>query len=103
MNRHARIIAIAFLASLVVAVASPAFGTESPPDEDATTTTVSVEPVFEGEAPAVVLPVVTTEVEEQPWTVRFTYPLLGALAVLIIGGYAIGYNRSIRRRYQVVG
>ena len=103
MHRHARIITIAFVASLVVGIASPAFGTESPSDEGATTTTVSIEPVFEGEAPAVVLEVVEVEVEEQPWTVRFIYPLIGVLALLIIGGYAIGYNRSIRRRYQVVG
>jgi hypothetical protein len=103
MNRFVRIITIAFAASLVLVAASPAFGTEAVPDEGATTTTVGIEPIFEGDAPAVMLPPVETEVTEQPWTVRFTYPLIGGLAALVIGGYAIAYNRSIRRRYQVVG
>lgn len=103
MNRFARIITVAFVASLAVSIAAPAFGTASTPDEGATEPAVVEAPVFPGEPPAVVLPPVEEEAFEQPWTVRFTYPLFAALAVLIIGGYAVGYRRSVRNRYQVVG
>jgi len=102
MNRLARILVVALLGVFVFAIAVPAFATESS-DEEVTSTTVEAVPISAGDSPAVVIPPVTEEVEEQPWTARFMYPLFGGLAVLIIGGLAIGYNRSIRRRYQVVG
>lgn len=101
MNRITRIVVLAFVASLILGVAAPVFATEAPPEET-TETTVAPPPTAGADEPAVVIPPTDAEVAEQPWTARFVYPLLGALTVLIIGGYAIVYNRTIRRRYEVV-
>jgi len=100
MNRTARILSLAMLGVLLSALASPALATESS-TEDTTTTTVEAVPISAGDQPAVVIPPVEVEVDEPPWTSRFMYPLIGVLAVVLIGGYAIAYNR-IRRRYTVV-
>ncbi len=101
MNRIIRIVVLAFVASLIIGIAAPVFATEAPPEGTTETTSAAV-PIVGADEPAVVLPPAEAEVAEQPWTARFVYPLLGILTVLIIGGYAIGYNRSIRRRYEVV-
>lgn len=101
MNRISRIVVLAFVASLVIGVAAPVFATEAPPEET-TDTTVAEAPVADADVPAVVIPPSDAKEADQPWTARFVYPLLGVLTVVIIGGYAIGYNRSIRRRYDVV-
>lgn len=100
MNRIARTVVLAFTVLLIVGIAAPAFATEAPPEET-TETTVAPVPVADGDEPAVVVPPSDNAAEDQPWTARFVYPLLGVLTVLIIGGYAIGYNRTIRRRYKV--
>jgi hypothetical protein len=101
MNRIARILSIALIGVFLLAVAAPAMATESS-SEDTTTTSVEAVPIAVGDQPAVVIPPVDAEAEEQPWTSRFMYPLIGVLAVLFIGGYAVAYNRSVRRRYSVV-
>ena len=101
MNRIARILTLAILGVLLSAFATPALATESS-TEDTTTTTVEAVPISVGDQPAVVLPPVEVEEAEQPWTSRFVYPLIGVLALALIGGSALVYNRSIRRRYSVV-
>ncbi len=101
MHRITRIVVLAFVACLVLGVAASAFATEAPPEETSETTLAPV-PIVDGDEPAVVVPPSDLEEAEQPWTARFVYPLLGVLTIVIIGGYAIGYNRSIRRRYEVV-
>jgi ABC-type glycerol-3-phosphate transport system substrate-binding protein len=103
MNRLATTLVIALVAVLLVAVTAPALATQDSTEGDTTTTTVEATPVSAGDSPAVVVPLIADKEEEQPWTARFVYPLLGVLAILIIGGFAVGYNRSIRRRYEVVG
>ncbi|MCZ7532300.1 MAG: hypothetical protein M5U23_02625 [Acidimicrobiia bacterium] len=101
MHRITRIVVLAFVASLVLGVAAPVLATEAPPEET-TETTLAPVPNAGADEPAVVVPPADADEAEQPWTARFVYPLLGVLTVLIIGGYAIGYNRTIRRRYEVV-
>lgn len=105
MNRIIRIASIAMLALLIVAVAAPALATESTGETEGETTetTIATTPSFEGDPPAVVAPPVVIEIEEQPWTARFIYPAIVAGTVILIAGVAIGYNRRIRKKYQVVG
>ncbi len=100
MNRTARIASIAMLVLLILAMSAPALGTES--SDETTETTVTTTPSFQGDPPAVVAPPVVIEVEQQPWTARFIYPTLGVVTVILIAGIAIGYNRKIRKKYQVV-
>lgn len=101
MKRAARITMLTVIGLLMLSLAAPAVATESSSESD-TTTTVAPELISVGDEPAVVAPPTEVEPVEQPWTVRYLYPLFGVLAVLIIGGFAIGYQRSIRRRYTVV-
>lgn len=107
MNRIARITILTFVVSLLVGLAAPAFATEAPDEtttatEATTETTVTATAESAENAPAVVIPPSSADEYVQPWTARFVYPLLGALTVLIVGGYAISYNRKIRKRYTVV-
>ena len=90
------------IAVLVLSVASPVLATESSTEGDTTETTVVPEQISEGEGPAVVAPPAPADETEQPWTVRFIYPTIAIVTILLVGGLAIGYNRSIRKRYQVV-
>lgn len=101
MNRIARITILTFVVSLLVGLAAPAFATEAP-DEATTETTITAPAEAPENAPAVVTPPSSADEDVQPWTARFVYPLLGVLTVLIVGGYAISYNRKIRKRYTVV-
>jgi len=104
MKMSSRIAAFVSLVLLVVALAVPAMATEAP-DEPADTTETTVEPVqiSEGEGPAVVAPPIEDGTEDQPWTSRFIYPLIVVGTFVLIIGLVIGYNRSIRTRYKVVG
>jgi heme/copper-type cytochrome/quinol oxidase subunit 2 len=106
MNRFARISSLAIVAIVILVLAAPAFATESTGESDGgatTETTVTTSPTVEGDQPAVVIPPVVIEIEEQPWTARFIYPTIAVVTVLLIAGVAIGYNRRIRKKYQVVG
>jgi membrane protein implicated in regulation of membrane protease activity len=102
MKRTHRLVLLSLIAVLLVFVASPALATEGTTEGETTETTVASEQIFEGEGPAVEAPADEVEVTEQPWTVRFLYPAILAATVLLIVGIAIGYNRNIRKRYQVV-
>jgi hypothetical protein len=102
MNRIARIASLLLVAVLVLGLAAPAFATSSQNEEEETTeTTLTSEPTWET-PPAVVVPASSAEEEELPWTARFIYPTIAAAAVLLVVGLAIGYNRSIRKKYQVI-
>jgi ABC-type Na+ efflux pump permease subunit len=104
MNRFARIASLAIVAVLVLALAAPAFATESSGESEggATTESTTTSSASQGDPPAVVIPPVVIEIEEQPWTARFIYPTIAVVTVLLIAGVAIGYNRRIRKKYQVV-
>lgn len=96
-----RLTTIVLVAVFALALAAPAFATESSTDE-ATTTTVATTPDFGGNPPAVVIPVLPEEEEDQPWTARFIYPTLVALTIVLVAGTGVMYNRSVRKRYKVV-
>jgi len=98
-------LAVAVIASVfVVTLAGPAFATESQSEDgsETTETTVVSEPEFADGEPAVVIPPGEVEVEEQPWTSRYLYPLLVVGTAILLIGLILGYNRSIRHRYKVV-
>jgi hypothetical protein len=40
--------------------------------------------------------------DSQPWTVRYIFPLLVALSVVVIGGIGVLYLVRVKGRYQVV-
>ena len=106
MERTFRIASLAVMTLLILALVAPALATESSGESEGgatTETTIATTPSFEGDPPAVVAPPVVIEVEDQPWTARFIYPTIAAVTVILIIGVAIGYNRRIRKRYQVVG
>lgn len=90
------------LATLVVLVVATAASATEGTEEETTTTTVAEEPVFEDGEPAVVIPPIEEAEEEQPWTSRFLYPTIVVGTILLIVGLIIGYNHSIRNRYEVV-
>ena len=104
MKRSKRIVAFVSMLIFVFAIAAPAMATESS-DDSAETTPTTAEPVqiSEGEQPAIVAPAIEEGDEEQPWASRFIYPLIVVGTFVLIIGIAIGYNRSIRTRYKVVG
>ena len=102
MTRLARIASLAMVALVLFALASPALATQSSEEPSGGTETTTTSPAFDGDPPAVIIPPVVIEVEEQPWTARFIYPTLAVATVLLIAGVAIGYNRRIRKKYQVV-
>ncbi len=103
MNRRMRMIVLGLVAVLAMAVAAPAFATESSeePVEEVTETTEAT-PDFGGNPPVVVVPPVTVEEEELPWTARYIYPTIAVAAILLVGGLILAYNRGIKRRYEVV-
>ena len=104
MNRLSHLVAIALSSLLVLAMAVPALATESEsePEPETTETTLAPAPVFENGEPAVVIPPVEVEPEEQPWTSRFIYPALVAATILLLVLIVVLYNRNIRRKYEVV-
>jgi hypothetical protein len=102
MKRTRRLVLLILVAVFAVAVASPALATEDSTEGETTETTVASEQMPSGEGPAVEAPEVPVETVEQPWTVRFIYPAILVMTILLIVGLAIGYNRNVRRRYQVV-
>jgi len=102
MKRTHRLVLSFLIAVLVMAIAGPALATEGSTEGETTETTVAPELISEGEGPAVEAPPAASEEVEQPWTARFIYPVIVLMTILLIGGLAIGYNRSIRKRYQVV-
>ena len=98
-----RPLTLVLIAVFTLALASPAFATESSGEEEPTTeTTVAEEPDFGGTPPAVVIPPADAEEEEQPWTARFIYPTIVIITILLVIGTAVMYNRSVRKRYKVV-
>jgi hypothetical protein len=101
MKGFNRTVAFVSLLVFVVALAAPAMATES--SDDTTDTTAEPVQISEGEQPAIVAPPIEAGEEEQPWTARFIYPLIVVGTFVLIIGVAIGYNRSIRTRYKVVG
>jgi hypothetical protein len=102
MKRTHRFVLLILVAVLAMVVASPALATEGSTEGETTETTVVPEQISEGEGPAVEAPPVEAEAIEQPWTVRFIYPVILIMTVVLLVGLAIGYNRNVRRRYQVV-
>jgi hypothetical protein len=104
MKRFSRIVGFVSLLVLVVVFASPAMATESPEDSgDTTDTTVEPVQISEGEQPAIVAPPIEESSADEPWTSRFIYPLIVVGTFVLIIGIAIGYNRSVRTKYKVVG
>lgn len=101
MNRISRLFVIALAAFVLVALAAPALATESEPEPETTETTLAPEPVFENGEPAIVIPPVEVEPEEQPWTARFIYPTIVVVTILLLIFLVIWYNRNIRRKYEV--
>ncbi len=102
MRRLRSILAVALVAIAVLALAAPVSATESHDEGDTTETTVTTEPTFAGDPPVVVAPAAEVDEEELPWTARFIYPTIAVVAVLLVAGLAIGYNRSIRKKFTVV-
>jgi hypothetical protein len=102
MKRTHRLVLLLLVAVLAVVVASPALATEDSTEGETTETTVAPEQISEGEGPAVEAPDTAVEEVEQPWTVRFIYPAILVMTILLVIGIVIGYNRNVRGRYQVV-
>jgi hypothetical protein len=102
MKRTHRIVLLSLIAVLVMALTGPALATEGSTEGETTETTVAPEQISEGEGPAVEAPPAEIDEPEQPWTARFIYPTIVIATVVLILGIAIGYNRKIRKRYQVV-
>ena len=102
MKRTHRFVLLILVAVLVMVVASPALATEDSTEGETTETTVAPEQIFEGEGPAIEVPAGQIEETEQPWTVRFIYPAILVMTILLIVGIAIAYNHNIRKRYRVI-
>ncbi len=100
MKRLHRITVIALVSVLLTAIALPAFAASDTPAAETTDTTVIDN--HENLKPAVPAPPPDVVDEEQPWTVRFIYPTIAIVTVLLLVGLVIGYNRSVRSRYTVV-
>jgi len=103
MKRTYRLVLLSLIAVLVMVVAGPVLATEDSTEGETTETTAVPEQISEGEGPAVEAPDKEVAEVEQPWTARFIYPAIVLGTIILIVGIAIGYNRSIRKRYQVVG
>lgn len=104
MSRIQRLLVLALASLFVLGSIAPAIATEDHGDGDETETveeTTTTE-AFEGDGPAVVIPETEPEEVEQPWTSRFIYPTIVIGTIVLIVGLAIGYNRSIRKKYNVV-
>ena len=102
MTRIHKFVLFSLIAVLMVAIASPVAATEDSAEGDMTETTVVPEQISQDEGPAVQAPPADEDDSEQPWTARFIYPVIVLGTVVLIVGLAIGYNRSIRKRYHVV-
>ncbi|MEZ5176320.1 MAG: hypothetical protein R2823_08970 [Acidimicrobiia bacterium] len=103
MRTVSRLALIMVVTVLAIGSTLPAFATEAATEGDgATTTTAAPAETATGDVPAVELPPPEVVEANQPWTARFMYPLFGVLALVIIGGFAIAYNRTVRHRYEVV-
>ncbi len=100
MKRMHRIVVVTLISVFVLAGAFPAFGASDTPVAETTDTTVIDN--HENLKPAVPAPPPDVVDEEQPWTVRFIYPAITIVTVLLLVGLVIGYNRSVRSRYTVV-
>jgi hypothetical protein len=100
MTRINRIIVLALAALLISTLAAPSFAAEG--EDEATETTVVVEPISAGEGPMVMIPAPEIDEPEQPWTARFLIPLLVVTAIVLVIGVAIAYNHTVRHRYKVV-
>jgi len=103
MKRRIRTIIFALVSVMALAIAAPSLATESTAGGDTTGTTVAPADVSSSQSPAVPAPPPDVKEFDQPWTVRFIYPLIVLITGLLIVGLAIGYNRRVRRRYRVVG
>jgi hypothetical protein len=105
MKRFNHLVALVSLLVFVVAMIAPAMATESSDESPDETTDTTAEPVqiSEGEQPAIVAPPIEEGDADEPWTARFIYPLIVLGTFVLIIGIAIGYNRSVRTKYQVVG
>jgi len=101
MKRTQRIAVFALIAMFALAITLPAFAAQDTGEEETTETTVAAE--HDHLAPAVPAPPPEKVDDEQPWTARFIYPTIAAVTVILLIGLAIGYNRSIKKRYTVVG
>jgi hypothetical protein len=104
MKRLSRLVEFAIAAVLVLGLSVPALATEggSESEEETTETTVAPQPIFENGEPAIVVPPVEEEPEEQPWTSRYLYPAIVIMTVLLLVFLVIWYNRNIRHKYDVV-
>jgi len=100
MKRMHRIVVVALVSVFVLAIALPAFAASDTSESETTETTVMDN--HENLRPAVPAPVLEPVDEEQPWTVRFIYPTIAIVTVLLLAGLAFGYNRTVRSRYTVV-
>ena len=103
MKRTHKLALLSLIAVLVLAVVNPVLATEDSTEGETPATTVAPEQISEGEGPAIEAPPAEVEAVEQPWTARFIYPAIVVVTIILIVGLAIGYNRSIRNRYEVVG
>jgi hypothetical protein len=101
MKRTQQFAVVALVSMFVLAIALPAFAAQDSTEGETTETTVAAEHDHLG--PAVPAPPPEVVDEEQPWTARFIYPTIVAVTVILLIGLAIGYNRSIKKRYTVVG
>lgn len=103
MSRIQRLLVLALASLFVLGSIAPAVATEDHGDGDETETVdeTTTTQAFEGDGPAVVIPEAAAEEVEQPWTARFIYPSIVIGTIALIAGLAIGYNRSIRKKYKV--
>ncbi len=104
MKRMYRFAVLALVSVAIFAAVLPAFAASDTGGEDGSAEMTNTTAVDDHESitPAVPAPPPDEVDDEQPWTVRFIYPTLVAVTVILIGGLIIGYNRSIKRRYTVV-
>ncbi len=102
MKRIHTLVLFSLIAVLMVAIVGPVAASQDSAQGATTETTAVPEQISQDEGPAVEAPPPDEVVPEQPWTVRFIYPVIVLGTVVLIVGLAIGYNRSIRRKYHVV-
>ena len=89
------------LATLLVLfmIALPGFAAETGTEEGSD---VEIAPISAESGAAIEAPPQDPADDAQPWTVRFVFPLLIALTVVVIGGVAVLYVITIKNRYRVV-
>ncbi len=97
MRSH-RIVALFFLALLVLSSAVPAMAATESEGEGEVTPEVTSD--YE---PAVIVPTVEPEADAQPWTTRFLVPTGLLIAGIAIFATAVQYfTKVVRSRYKVV-